>query len=583
MGTLRPSIRERPLSPSGTHPGTLSKIGENSAISPSLPLPWWAAITGLIFGVAAGFFEILNTGIGWHLASGRWMVEHRTVLTSNPFTLGADGAPWLNHEWLFQVAVALIERLGAGPGLVGLRVLVTVGLVFLLIRFAREAGLSSGSALVLACLCVAGARMRFYVRPELATLVLLPLGVSLYLGRSHRRTAVTAAAIAVISAVGVNLHAGILVLPAILGALVIAEALTTIIEGRSPLTVISSGAAIVGAAIGGALLNPWGWHVLVAPFRLAHLVGKPWVPNPEWISPGPTDVPELYVGLFLAWGLFIFRERQPIRWMLLGVISALALRYVRNVGLFFTVLPLAVAPALAGISTLRRVAHRTSLIASAAALCLAALMIDVPGHPFGWGFSTGRYPVGASFFLEQNGLLGRPVYNDVRFGGWLIGRYYPPFQAFIDDRNEIHEGLLKEMWEIHEASSTRRWQALLDSYGIETAMLRYHEPLSVLTPDGEDLGQRGFSALWFPEKRWALVFWDDTAMVLVDREKTRPELVEAFEYHWVRPDDSVHLEIMVHDDSINREALIAEIERKLYEDPECQRALWLLSQLSAKH
>ncbi|RKZ90890.1 MAG: hypothetical protein DRQ40_10490 [Gammaproteobacteria bacterium] len=537
----------------------------------------------MIFGVAAGLFEILNTGIGWHLASGRWMVEHRAILTHNPFTLGADGTQWLNHEWLFQVAVALIERLGAGPGLVGLRVGVTVGLVFLLIRFGRKAGLSSGSALVLACLCVAGARMRFYVRPELATLFLLPLGVSLYLARSQRRTVVTAAAVAAISAVGVNLHAGILVLPAILGALVAAEALTTIINRRSPLIVISSGTAIVGAAIAGALLNPWGWRVLAAPFRLAHLVGKAWVPNPEWISPGPTDVPELYIALIVAWALFIFRERQPIRWMLLAVISALALRYVRNVGLFFTVLPLAVAPALAGISTLRHVGRRTSLIASVTALCLGLLMIGAPGHPFGWGFSTDRYPVGASTFLEQTGLLGQPVYNDVRFGGWLIGRYYPPFQAFIDDRNEIHEDLLQEMWEIHEASSPGRWQALLDSYGIETALLRYHEPLSVQTPDGKDLGQRGFSALWFPDKRWALVFWDDTAMVLVDREKTRPELVEAFEYQWVRPDDSAHLAIMAQDDPVARAALITEIKRKLHEDPECHQALWLLSQLSAKH
>ncbi|RLE21233.1 MAG: hypothetical protein DRJ65_16490 [Acidobacteria bacterium] len=540
----------------------------------------WATVTGLIFGVAAGLFEILNTGIGWHLASGRWMVEHLAILTHNPFTLGADGAQWLNHEWLFQVAVALTERLGAGPGLVGLRVLVTVSLTFLLVHFGRRAGLSAGSALVLACLCVAGARMRFYIRPELATLFLVPLGVSLYLSRAQRRTAVTAAAMAAISAVGVNLHAGILVLPAILGTLMTAEALTTIIKRRSPLVVVSSGTAIVGAAIGGAMLNPWGWKVLAAPFQLAQLVDKPWVPNPEWISPGPTDVPELYIALIVAWALFIVRERQPIRWMLLIVISALALRYVRNVGLFFTVLPLAVAPALAGINILRRVGRRAALIASATVLCLALLMVDAPGHPLGWGFSTDRYPVGAGEFLERSGLLDRPLYNDVRFGGWLIGRYFPPFQAFIDDRNEIHEDLLQEMWKIHEASSPGQWQALLDRYGIETALLRYHEPLKVLTPEGEDLGRRGFSALWFPEERWALIFWDDTAMVLVNRTKTSPAFVHDFEYQWVRPDDSAHLVIMAQKDPTVRERLISELHRKLHEDPQCRRAIWLLSRLS---
>ncbi|MEN8163461.1 MAG: hypothetical protein ABFS37_04975 [Acidobacteriota bacterium] len=528
----------------------------------------------------AGSFEILNTSIGWHLAAGRWMVEHRALMTHNPFTLGADGAAWLNHEWLFQITVALVERLGTGPGLIGLRILVTIGLTFLLMHFGRRAGLSSGSALVLACLCIAGARMRFYVRPELATLVLVPLGVSLYLVRMQRRTVVTAAAVAVISAFGVNLHGGILVLPAILGALVVAEALSVITERRSPLVVITSGAAIVVAAVGGALLNPWGWQVLAAPFRLAHLVDKPWVPNPEWISPGPADVPELYIALIGAWVLFVFRERHLIRWMLLIVISALALRYVRNVGLFFTVLPLAVAPALSRIDALRLTGRRVSLFASALVLSLAAVMIDAPGFPLGWGFSTDRYPVGASVFLERTGLLDHPVYNDVRFGGWLIGRYFPPFQPFIDDRNEIHEDLLEEMWEIDQASSPGRWQALLDRYGIETALLRYHQPLSVRTPEGTDLGLRGFSALWFPENRWALVFWDDTAMVLVDRTQGPPDLIAALEYRWVRPDDDAHLEIIARTDPAARAGLVSELQRKLNEDPECRRAQALVSRLS---
>lgn len=545
------------------------------------PQPLWATLAAVVFGITAGLYEILNTSIGWHLASGRWMLDHRTVLGHNPFTLGADGVPWLNHEWLFQITVALIERLATGPGLIGLRVLVAIGLTLILLRFGRRAGLSNASALVLACLCVAGARMRLFVRPELATLMLVPLGVALFLSRDQRRTVVTAAAVAFISAIGVNLHGGILVLPAILGALVAAEGLTTIAERRSPLTVITSGAAIVAAAIGGALLNPWGWPVLTAPFRLAHLVGQPWVPNPEWISPGPTDVPALYVALITAGILFLFRERHLVRWMLLLVISTLALRYVRNVGLFFTLLPLAVAPALARFNLLRLGGRRAALAASACVFVLATFMIDAPGFPLGWGFSTDRYPVGASVFLERTGLLDRPVYNDVRFGGWLIGRYFPPFQAFIDDRNEIHEDLLKEMWEIDQASSPGRWQALLDSYGIEAALLRYRDPLTVQTPDGKDLGPRGYSALWFPEKRWALVYWDDTAMVLVDRTDGLSDLIEAYEYRWVRPDDVAHLEKIARTDPAIRSALIIELQRKILEDPGCRQARWLLTTLSA--
>jgi hypothetical protein len=165
----------------------------------------------------------------------------------------------------------------------------------------------------------------------------------------------------------------------------------------------------------------------------------------------------------------------------------------------------------------------------------------------------------------------------------LIGRYYPPVQPFIDDRNEIHEDLLKEMWEIDQASSPRRWQGLMDRYDIHTALLRYHEPLRVLTPSGEELGYRGYTALWFPQKRWALVYWDDIAMVFVDRTKARWDLIENLEYHWVRPDDSAHLEIIAQENPAARAGIVAEITRKLTGDPTCRRARWLMSRLSISY
>jgi len=572
MGTLHPEVWGRKLittdtDPEGVNPPLRSEVPESGC------LPWWAGFAGLIFGVVAGSFEILNTSIGWHLAAGRWMLENRRVLAHNPFTLTADGATWLNHEWLFQVIAAMIELLGSGPGLIGLRILCSVLLIFMLIRFGRYFGLP-------AALCVFGARMRFYVRPELATLILVPLGVYVFLTRKRRRTMVSATLLGAISAIGINLHGAILVLPGILGALVIGEWIDDIAKRRSPNPTIIAGITIVTSSVGGALCNPWGWHALIAPFRLAHLVGKPWVPNPEWISPGPTDVPELYIALVVSWALFVVRERNPVRWILLAVMSALALRYVRNVGLFFTVLPLAVAPALAGIGVLRHAGRRASFGAAALVLGLAALMVDAPGFPLGLGFSIDRYPVGASSFLEQTGLLNQPIYNDVRFGGWLIGRYFPPVQPFIDDRNEIHEDLLKEMWEIDQASSPKRWQALMDRYHIQTALLRYHEPLRVVTPAGEDLGFRGYSALWFPQSRWALVYWDDTAMVLVDRTRTTPDLVAAIELRWVRPDDVTYLMTIAQGDPLTRASMVGELRSKLKGDPECRRAQDLLRRLS---
>ncbi len=198
-----------------------------------------------------------------------------------------------------------------------------------------------------------GARFRFYVRPELATLLLTPLAVHCYLTRSSRNLLWSALAIALTAILGINLHAGILVLPVILGVLLAAEIVREGFARRNPRATFISGAALLFTACAGFLVNPWGYRVLAAPIRLAHLVSQDFIPNPEWISPGPGDVPELYIGIVLVGVILAWRERELARWALFFVAAALALRYVRNVGLFFVLLPDAVGPALARFSALR--------------------------------------------------------------------------------------------------------------------------------------------------------------------------------------------------------------------------------------
>jgi hypothetical protein len=259
--------------------------------------------------------------------------------------------------------------------------------------------------------------------------------------------------------------------------------------------------------------------------------------------------------------------------------SALALRHVRNLGLFFVLMPLAVAPALARWPVLAEqtekvggVLRRQRALAVTLVLVLALALAAGPRPPFGFSFAADYYPEAACSFLDREGLPRGKLYNDVRFGGYLINRYYPPRTVFLDDRNEIHELLLREFWEIFRRSDVTAWNTLLASYGIDTALVRYHPTTRVRTPDGQDLGERGFSALWFPARDWALVYWDDVAMVLVRRDAAPPELLERSEYHVLRPDDFIHLESRLAGDESLRPMAAAELRRALREAPHSQRA-----------
>jgi hypothetical protein len=144
--------------------------------------------------------------------------------------------------------------------------------------------------------------------------------------------------------------------------------------------------------------------------------------------------------------------------------------------------------------------------------------------------------------------------------------------VFQDDRNEIHETLLREIWEIFETSDVAQWSALLARWDIDAALVRYHPPISVTNPDGDDLGDRGFSALWFPSRTWALVYWDEIAMVLVRRGTVPEELLERHEYRVIRPDDLDHLRQTLNANDSLRFEVADELARALDQAPAGWRA-----------
>jgi hypothetical protein len=544
---------------------------------------YWIAAA---FGFLAAAFQLQNTSIGWHLTSGRWILDHAAVPRVDAFSFTARGTAWVDHEWLFQLVAAGIERAGGPAALVLARAVWIALLAALLVRLSLRRGLSHPAALLLVVLCVWGARLRFFVRPELSTLMIAPCMLALFLARGQLATMPLLGALAGLMLVGANAHAGILIVPPLLGALLIGETLEQWRSGVLDRARLASGAAAVALSAATTLLNPYGWKLHRAALEIASLVGRDYVENPEWISPSPLQTPALYCACAAALVLFLIRERSLVRWILLLAISALAFRYVRNVGLFFLLLPLAAAPALARLPGLgpeppegtARLVRRAVQAAAWALPPLVALgfLVDQQ-RPFGFRFDPGFYPIAACDFMERQDLPKSRLYNDVKFGGYLLERFYPPRTVFIDDRNEIHAPLLRRIFSILRRSDTRGWDQLLQHYQIDTALVRYLPQLTqVVGPDGRPRIPRSFSALWFPARRWALVYWDDVAMVLVRRSAADPAWLSKLEYPVVRPDDSEYLRRGLTAGWLDRGGFLAELRRKLAEQPGCLRARELM-------
>lgn len=542
-------------------------------------IPTLIVLVALFAGALLGTFQIANTSVGWHLSSGRWILDNRSFIHSDPFSFTSGQAPWVDHEWLFQVAAAVVHEAGGAPALVALRGLGIGILAVMLLVIGVRSGLAPSWALLLSIICVVGARPRFFLRPELVTLLVVPSACWLFLTRGGRRTWRWLAWLALVMVIGANSHGGALVAPFLLGGMFAAETTQCVLRRRFSTATLVSGFAAIAVVAVSLLINPYGWRLYEVPFKLAHLVDQPHIPNPEWVSPTFAQTPFLYVALGAAVVIMGLRERDLARWVLLGMAAALAVRHIRNLGLFFVLLPLAVAPALASWQELARgraadVPGRRQLpiLVVTAALILAVSVAASPWPAFGFSLADGYYPRGACDFLDRESLPRSQLYNDVRFGGYLIQRYAPSRLVFQDDRNEIHEELLRNIWSILRRNDVQAWNRMLENYECDTALVRYHPPLEVSPPDGGGPELRGFTARWFSRTAWALVYWDDIAMVFVRRQEAPPEWLARHEYHVIRPDDLEHLQWQLRRNPDLWTQAISEAQRALTAGPDNRRA-----------
>jgi len=55
---------------------------------------------------------IFNDGdVSWHFATGQWILDHRAIPNTDPFSFTWAGKPWVPFEWLSEVLLAGWYRL----------------------------------------------------------------------------------------------------------------------------------------------------------------------------------------------------------------------------------------------------------------------------------------------------------------------------------------------------------------------------------------------------------------------------------------------------------------------------------------
>ncbi len=568
----------------------------------------WGSAPAAAFGfmvAASATFKISTYDVWWHLAYGRRMFETWAIPRRDEFSFTAAGAERTDHEWLFQCLAYGLHRLGGPAALILAKAAVVAVAALLVCRFVRrETGLPAAAVALLLVPFVLAGHHRFVVRPDLLSLAFaVALAAALFRRRARPPAVRDLWWIPPLFALWANVHGGVIV-----GLVILALALAgrgiellgnrwrgrrwvAIEDGRPSPRVLA--VLLVGAFLGG-LVNPFFHRVYLVSFHITSLHESGVFRNYEWVPP-QWPVHWLYFAALAAAAVTVAaRWRRPDAPAILVLLffASISLRYVRNLAFFGFLAPLLLAAAIVRRGRGepppawrdRFAVLRPGLVTACLLILGSSFLVANPRFANGLGVDERRLPVSAVDFLAAERPPGN-LLNAHPFGGYAIWRLHPRQRVFIDGRDDIFADLRRRLG--RAAVDSRRWSALLDEHRIGHTLLQYIERLEELRQMDPAGGPprvvlRPYAVNHFPPREWALVYFDDVAMVHVRRVPEAATLIERHGYEHVYPENAGFQLEAIRLGWATREGAIRELEAKLDRDAGCARAHRLLAAVRAE-
>ena len=445
---------ERPLSPRRAGNVRTSITAAVAGISSGVVLR--SLLFAAIFSLAA--VPPVDPDLWWHLANGRLMVATASIPHLDVYSFSAAGQAWVMHEWLADLGMYGLYRLGGLPLLVASFALVVTAAAACLYWLLRRSGLSRVASVVLTMVGALAGSTAWGARPQLLNLLLA--GMLLVGLRLYRDGRLSPWLLPPFIWLWANLHSAFVVGIIMVGLFWAGQAFDRRRgdESAVPAPRLRGLAFATVAGLVLAAVNPFGIQALL--FAFGTLTSPLIQANiQEWASPDFHTLPGLLlegIVVVMLIGLATRRVRLPTSdWLLALGLLYLAFSSQRHVPLFV----LAAAPLYGRCAQAllerfsrkrrtagRRVANRNMalglanlallLLAGGGMIAYRALPNLQPAHE--------RSQIAASLPVEATAALqsfGRPlrVFNYYDYGGYLIWSLYPDGgRVFIDGRVEVY-------------------------------------------------------------------------------------------------------------------------------------------------
>src|SRR3989338_3471915 len=225
----------------------------------------WPLIMGSL--IYLGFLAYGNLLLGdgdtyWHLAAGRWILDHGAIPFHDPFSHTMRAAPWTAHEWLSEVILALAHQAFGWAGVIALTFAAFAGAMAVLTRFLLK-DFEPVHALIFAVLAVIMTVPHLLARPHVLAMPLLVLWTA-QLVRGAEQGRAPSLWMLPIMTLWANLHGGF-TLGLALSLFFAMEGVLNARQKNETFEAVESWALFVGLSLISALLSPRGSKALLFP------------------------------------------------------------------------------------------------------------------------------------------------------------------------------------------------------------------------------------------------------------------------------------------------------------------------------
>jgi tetratricopeptide (TPR) repeat protein len=498
----------------------------------------------LVYALLAGLHTVSDLDLGWQLATGRWVVQHHSVPSTDVLSYTAAGAPW-TYPVGGSVFFYLMYQLGGYALLSWIGAAACAGTIALLLR--RGTVLTAA----LAILAVPLVAMRTLPRADMFTVVLFAAFLSL-LWEQHRTGRARLWLLPPLMLVWVNVHFGFAAGLMLMAAYVGAELLNALLDAsnrRAALDRLRQAWLWLAATALVTLLNPFGWNV----YRALLLQGRAnqaqqfwiseWVPIPlNWVAfrsgfglrPTQGAIYLLLAVAIVAAMIALLRAQLADAIMLVAAIHP-AIKYARMGSIFACVVVVVAGPVLsrsiAGLAAriaqphIRRMAAVAAVVLFTTLASVRAFDLVTDRHylsgteetNFGAGLGW-WFPQHAADFVERENLPGN-LFNTYNEGGYLAWRLGPTRLVYIDGRDTFYgvQRIQRHSQLLLSAPDSADWQQESSRYNINTIILPLGRVDGIQIVRLED---------FCSSKLWQAVYLDEVSAVFVRRSPQTEDLIQ---------------------------------------------------------